>query len=524
VLNFGKRAHNDCEEDAICEQPIEEMPMSDIKVLRRVVEEIQGGTKAGRLRRLMPEIEKQLADGARLADIANALTSNGLPITPATLKSYLYRHRKAARESVLGENEPRGVFEDYARVENSDAGGDTPADESAGTSAAMTPMLLRHINTVRCLRLLRRGATYSRADLARELGLTRATTGGAIKELIESGLVTETSARLEGPRLGRPGSALCLNSAGAYSIGIEIGTRAVTAVLVDLGMRVIRRVTEIAEYEANDVERAIAQIAHLPGRLLSECDIDESRVQGVGISIPGLVNSSGGVVVAPFLGWHDIPLKQILSARPETRWPITVCNDAVAFAHAERTLASDRDAHNMLVVLLAEGIGGSIVQRGQIFEGAHGFAGEFGHMVMASSPTGDERQTFEALGGYYRFRPFFPEGQPLVESLQWLAKNASRIASRELDAAFDAWADVLTTGMLNLIYLFDPEKIVLGGPLSVLFPRVEANVKKAIAANLLRGYKPPPIFTTQFGADGASIGAAAVVRDQLFLLPSLEQH
>ncbi|RKP57792.1 hypothetical protein [Pararobbsia silviterrae] len=65
---------------------------------------------------------------------------------------------------------------------------------------------------------------------------------------------------------------------------------------------------------------------------------------------------------------------------------------------------------------------------------------------------------------------------------------------------------------------------MLGGPLSVLFLRVEAKVKRAISANLLRGYQAPPIYLTQFGADGASIGAAAVVRDQLFALPRLDHQ
>ncbi|CAM2156612.1 HTH marR-type domain-containing protein [Pararobbsia alpina] len=518
--------------------------MANSRTLRRAVEETEAGTKSARLRQVMPEIEQRLAAGARISDVVETLNRNGLPITIATLKSYLYRFRKAARsaESVTGDTHDR--FARYEEADDEAYGSDLSAIESAGQTAgsagvasltgtagaiggtggtgASTTVLLRHINTAKCLRLLRRGASYSRADLARELGLTRATIGHAVRELIQSGLVVETSDRLEGGRPGRPGSGVRLNASGAYAIGIEIGTASMTAVLVDLGMRVIRRITQPAEYGENDVERAIGQLAHLPSRLLAATDIDPARVHGVGVSVPGLVDHSGGVVVAPFLGWYDVPLKQILSERAETRWPVTVCNDAVAFAHAERTVSSERDAHNMLLMLLAEGLGGAIVQRGQIFEGAHGFAGELGHMVMGRSPGAIATENFEALGGYHRFRPFFPEGLVLAEALQWLAENADRIATPALQAAFDEWADVLTTGILNLIYLFDPEKIVLGGPLSALFPRVEAKVKKSLAANLLRGYKPPPIYVTRFGADGASIGAAAVVRDQLFSLPRLE--
>ena len=83
-------------------------------------------------------------------------------------------------------------------------------------------------------------------------------------------------------------------------------------------------------------------------------------------------------------------------------------------------------------------------------------------------------------------------------------------------------AEVLATGMLNLVYLLDPEKIVLGGPLCVLFPRIEQKVKKLISDHLLHGFHTPPLLVTRFGADGAAIGAASVVRDQIFALPQID--
>jgi predicted NBD/HSP70 family sugar kinase len=76
--------------------------------------------------------------------------------------------------------------------------------------------------------------------------------------------------------------------------------------------------------------------------------------------------------------------------------------------------------------------------------------------------------------------------------------------------------------MLNLVYLLDPEKIVLGGPLSVLFPRIAPEVDSLLAANLLHGFTAPPIHITRFGVDGAAIGAASVVRDRIFSLPRLD--
>jgi predicted NBD/HSP70 family sugar kinase len=506
--------------------------MTKQRSLQSAVEKTEAGSKAGRLRALMPEIEQRIAAGVRIADIVRTLNANGLQITTATVKSYLYRFRKASRAEVEPDSPgfangtaftlaDHGVQVDDARPVHAASRGMSGVADATAT----TPGLLRHINTARCLRLLKRGATRTRADLARELNLTRATIGRAIKELIDAGLVAETIDRLEGGRAGRPGSAICLNPAGAYSIGIDISSISLTGVLVDLNMRVVQRIKAPIGPNVEDVTGVVERIAQFPARLLAASGVDPKRVQGLCVSAPGLVDQSGRVVVAPFLRWHDVPLKQLLDGRKDLPWPVTVCNDAVAFANAERAVANERDAQNMLLFLLTEGLGGAIVQRGQIFEGAHGYAGELGHMVMGPSPATIATQTFELLAGYERFRPFLPVDRSLEEGLAWLAGDGGAqgaSAAPALARAFDTWAEVLATGMLNLVYLLDPEKIVLGGPLSLLFPRVESKVKTLLAANLLHGFNPPPIHITRFGADGAAIGAASVVRDLIFSLPRLD--
>ena len=491
--------------------------------LRLAITRIEAGSKAARLRSVLPDIEQRLSAGARISDVVKVLNENGLAITTATLKSYLYRFRKAVREKQFDPHSarPAAVPGDWTTPAPSSRV-DSPTPEAAPQeTASATPMLLRHINTARCLRRLERGVTLSRADLSRELGLTRETIGHAVKELIDSGLVVETSDRVEGGRPGRPGSGIRLNPQGAYAIGIDISSLNLTAVMVDLKMRIAHRLSDSIEAHADNVERVVEQIANLSARLLQESGVEPSRVQGLCVSVPGLVDRNGRVVIAPFLRWRDVPLKQILSARSDLAWPITVCNDAVAFANAERRMAREQDAQNMLLILLTEGLGGAIVQQGRILEGARGYAGELGHMVMGATPGAIASHTFELLAGYERFRALLPKDQSLERGLEWLARADNTGRTPELEKTFDEWANVLTTGILNLVYVLDPGKIVLGGPLSILFPRVEQRVKRALASNLMHGFTAPPIYITRLGVDGAAIGAASIVRNQLFALPSL---
>jgi len=488
--------------------------------LRSALEKIEAGSKAGRLRALMPDIEHRIAAGVRIADIVHALNVNGLPITAATLKSYLYRFRKAARQN--GDDDPTGLTAVPVPADRRISGDKTVPGISAPDSTVTSPGLMRHINTARCLRMLKRGAAYSRAELARELDLTRATIGRAIRDLIDAGLIVEIPDRPDGGRLGRPGSGIRLNPRGAYSIGVDVSSISLTGVLVDLDMRVVGRIRVPIGPDVEDVAGVVERIAQFPARLLAASDVDPKLVQGVCVSAPGLVDQNGTVVVAPFLHWHDVPLRQLLASRKDLPWPVTVCNDAVAFATAEQAVVNDKEAQNMLLLLLTEGLGGAIVQRGQIFGGAHGYAGELGHMVMAASPGAIPTQTFELLAGYERFRPFLPDDRSLEDGLMLLAAAGNDPRVPALDIVFDTWAEVLAAGLLNLIYLFDPEKVVLGGPLSLLFPRVRSRVTALVAKNLLHGFPRPPIHITRFGADGAAVGAASVVRDSIFSLPRLE--
>ncbi|MDF0504632.1 ROK family transcriptional regulator [Burkholderia cenocepacia] len=490
--------------------------------LREAVAGVQTRTKAAKLRVMIPQIEQRLAEGVRISDIVEALNANGLPITIATLKSYLYRHRKSQREQLPDSDQHRSSIPRSSTDGGPGTGELQLPVAVTGDSTTLTPVLLRHINTVRCLRMLRGGTTLSRAELARELGLTRATIGNAVKELIDSSLVAEAPGRLDDGRPGRPGAGIRLNPSGAYSIGIDVSSSSLTAVLLNLEMRVVRRITEPIESEPKAPEHLIEQIGRLPSRIAVTEGVDTTRIQGVCISIPGLVDHSGRVVVAPFLGWREVPLRQQLSSRTDLPWPVSICNDAVAFANAERTVADGNDAQNMLLLLLAEGLGGAIIQRGRILEGAHGYAGEIGHMVMGASPNAASTQTFELLAGYELFRPLLPRDRPLAEGLQWLAKHG-RQTGEEFGRVCDTWAHTLATGILNLVYLLDPERIVLGGPLSVLFPHVETKVKHLLSDHLLHGFQLPPITVTRFGADGAAIGAASIVRDRLFALPRLER-
>ncbi len=373
------------------------------------------------------------------------------------------------------------------------------------------------MNAVRCLRVLRRDVPLSRADISRELNVTRATVGNSIKQLLAEKLVIDLNESAEANGAGRPGALVSLNPAGAYFIGLDISSAEINAVLIDFSMRVIaKRIVSIADrYHAP--KRVIELLATLPKELIEMSKVRASRVRGVCISAPGIVRE-GRIISAPWLNWRDVDVISAMSDAMPSPLKVQICNDAVALASAVAADASESDLSDVLLLLLAQGIGSAHLRQGRVIEGAHGLGGEVGHMVMGAQPGMAATHTFEILAGYQKFLPFIEQHVPIPEGL---AKLVTLDGSPSLEKALSEWASALATGFLNLIHILDPKTIVLGGPLAVLYPRVSERVETLLAENLVHGFVVPPISVAKFGGDGAAIGAAALLRESLFELPAV---
>lgn len=380
---------------------------------------------------------------------------------------------------------------------------------------AVTTQLLRHINAMRILRLLRRGAVMSRADIARELGLTRATVGNAMTALLGSGLVMEGVASQAGPRVGRPGVDVMLDPAGAFSIGVEIGMRSISVVVINLVSTVVaQRHDRIGDFR--DPDQLVGRILRTVEELRGEADMPSDRISGVGVAIPGLVDRDGVVVNAPFLEWRRFPIRDRLAAALPADWLVRIQNDASAFAAAERAAGLNFESEDLLLVLMTEGIGGALVREGRVVGGGHGYAGEIGHTILS---TGGRADTFEMLAGFPNFESVSPADKTVAEAV---AAILARQTEPEIAAMIDLWGETLGLGLANAVHLLDPRQIVLGGPLSQLYPAAEARVVAQLDKLLIYGFARPPIRLAAAGSDGVAIGAATLVQDTLFDLPPLE--
>ena len=225
------------------------------------------------------------------------------------------------------------------------------------------------------LQTLYRAGQQSRADIARETGLTRVTVSDLVAELIVEGLIIETGQR-EDVRPGKPATLLDLNRGAFQIIGIDLSEYATfRGAVLDLDGQILHR-AELPLAGATGAD-ATALVTALADTLVAAATLP---VLGMGVGSPGVVDLAGVVLSAPNLGWVDEPLQQAMSARFGV--PVVVANDANVAALAEHSFGgADSD---MMLIKVGHGVGAGLLLDGTPLFGSRFAAGEIGHVVVGT--------------------------------------------------------------------------------------------------------------------------------------------
>ena len=235
------------------------------------------------------------------------------------------------------------------------------------------------------------------------------------------------------------------------------------------------------------------------------------EVQRVGIGSPGPIDfKAGKVMFAPNIpGMVDVPIVESLQARLQL--PVVLENDANAAGYAEHLYGAAKDLDSSIFVTISTGIGGGIFIGDQVLHGAHGVAGEIGHMTLVNSgPIGGDGHygSLEALaaGRSIARDASYAYGRDLrTEEVFALAQEGDFRALRIIDNA----AKHTGIGLANLLKIFDPDAFVLGGGMCQVGAFYLDKIQAA-ADEFSQGYPPVVIRLAELGTDAGVIGAACV--------------
>ncbi|GAA4673499.1 ROK family transcriptional regulator [Frondihabitans cladoniiphilus] len=346
-----------------------------------------------------------------------------------------------------------------------------------------------HNRSVVLQALFHQGA-MSRADLARESGLTRPTVSVLVAELEADGIVAEIGQR-EDARVGKPATLVEINADAFHLIVLDLSSadRFVGAV-VDLRGRIVER----AELEIDGAvgEDAIVRAIRLGERLSA---LTTRRILGIGVGSPGIVDDHGVVREALHLEWFDLPLAERLTAHFQV--PVQVGNDANTAALGVHTFR-DVPGLSLMVITIEHGVGVGLIIGGELVEGEQFSAGEIGHVTVDDDGdlcTCGRRGCLEVVIG-----------------ARYLSDRLAATAPDAREAVLSAAGRALGVVTAPVISALNLNEVVLSGPASLLDgPFVEAALATVRARTLSAVSNGLSMRTTQGDTDLVLLGGASLV-------------
>ncbi|MFG1702589.1 ROK family protein [Nonomuraea sp. M3C6] len=376
---------------------------------------------------------------------------------------------------------------------------------------------LRRGNRATVLRALYLGGPASRQELSRITSLSPATVSNVVGDLLAHQVVYEAGvAESQG---GRPRVLLRINAAHGYAVGIDVGETHVRVELFDLEMNPLARTEYKLRPARHDPEIVVRHILAGVDLVLSEAGVAHDQVLGVGVGVPGVVEQGPDAVIhAPGFGWDAVPLGRLL--RKGTDLPLYVDNGAKSMGQAELWFGAGRGARHVVSVLIGTGAGASIVTDGVTYRGANSSAGEWGHTKIVVGGRACRCGGKGCLEAYVGGRGILERAGMWTDTVDEPAALAELLASGS--PVIEETVAYLGAGLANLINLFNPERIVIGGWAGVLLgERLLVGIRRATEANCLaRPYMSASIKLGRLGVDSIALGAATLVIDE-FLLNSV---
>ena len=374
---------------------------------------------------------------------------------------------------------------------------------------------LRRLNRLRVIDALRDEGLISRAEIARRTGLSRSTVSSLVSELQADGLVVERSepAAAHGDQGGRPPILLSFDASAGVAVGIDFDHHHVRVAVSDLSSRILveRELQLDTDHAAHE---GLDAAAELVGELLAEAGVDEARVIGAGMCLPGPIHRPTGVVgsTAILPGWVGVAAAEEMHRRLDL--PILVDNDANLAALAEAAFGAGRDAKDLVYLMISSGIGAGLVLNGRLYRGAEGLAGELGHVLVdADGPVCrcGNRGCLETVAGTDALAELLRrshgdglDGRAIVR----LAREGDLGCRRVIADAGRAIGKAAAT----LVNVLNPELLIVGGDLSDAGELLLDGVRESLERSALpTAVQAADVVAGSLGDRAEVLGAIALV-------------
>ncbi|UWZ85829.1 ROK family transcriptional regulator [Occallatibacter riparius] len=380
------------------------------------------------------------------------------------------------------------------------------------------------------LRLIHQGTNYSRLDIAKKTGLSASLITSLVRDLIARGLVTENTPISS--FVGRKPIPLEIRGDAGYLVGVDIGSYYSHVVITDLNGRIVHKAqieTGIPDGRVAVLRRVFACVH----QAIAVSGVQRDLILGAGVAHSGVIDTENGVVLSfPRPGqmaeWKNIPLQSIFEN--EFKIPCRLEDSVRTMAIAERVFGLGKEISDFLFIEVGMGIGAAFYFNGELYRGAGGKAGEFGHItvdedgplcscgnngclesvascaaIIEAGRTGIER------GVDSRIRDFAGGdlNQISVELIARAASENDSLAFRVLQEA----ASFIAAGLADLVNLLNPRLVIFGGALFRAAPHLLSDPLKRVIRqrSLEKSANDVQLRVSSLGSEAGALGASRVI-------------
>lgn len=397
------------------------------------------------------------------------------------------------------------------------------------------PKHLRRSNKRLILNTIRQHKTITKSEIAEKINISKQTINNIVRELLKEKLVIEVGLGKSTEEGGKRPVLLKFNENAGFIIGCMMGPKKIKAILTNYNTNIV---TE--KYFHNNIkagpEEIISKMVIMFEDIIREAGISREQILGIGIGVPGIVNEEEGIIrLLPYMThWESVKIAKIIENRMGIK--VSVSNENRVRCYGEKMFGLANKLNNFVVIVTGYGIGGGVFIDSQCLTGKNLFAGEVGHMKLATD--GPEcvcgnRGCLNSLANTVRINDLIKEHMDMPEY------QDSRIARRYKDSDMkitpkmllecfcsddDSLAKLVSdeitywlgVGVSLITANLDPELIVISGEYAAGGNCFLNKIKKVAENNILPSVeKEINIKYSTLGKKSGLLGAAGMVLDKL---------
>jgi predicted NBD/HSP70 family sugar kinase len=372
-------------------------------------------------------------------------------------------------------------------------------------------IVIRKWNLSSIFKAIRKQGPISRIELTEITGCSAGTVSNHVRTLIKKGFVIETKKGISSG--GRKPIQLMINPHKAYIFSIEIEVNQIKIVMFDLEIKVVMKSIIPIIYK-DDYRKTLEQVFLEMDKMREEKNLKLDNLLGIGVAVPGLIDKEKGILeFAPNLGWKNVYILEIF--KDKFNLPVILDNEAKAAAIGEREFIYPK-MDNMVFISINEGIGCGIILHGELYRGASGNAGEFGHIIIDTN--GPEchcgnKGCWETLASEsYIVNRYLKLSNSNKELTKKEIYQLGKSGDKEVMEIFNETGRNIGIGLVNIVNGLSPELLVIGGGIVEIKDYIyEEIIKKLKESALSVSYRNVEIKFSELAGLAAVYGMADLI-------------